>query len=107
MSNTAVSWIAHMRTLTDVCHGHVYFDEGSLEQAHALYEQLTRELKEFALGRIHKLWVLIHADNSKFWCRPSRLLTRCNGSINRLGLTVFWHPVIDDDLYAIQMRHFG
>ena len=91
-----------MRTLTDVCHGHVYFDEGSLEQAHALYEQLTRELPEFALGRIHDKPVGPHPCRQFQILVPSKSLADAVQWLNqnRLGLTVFWHPVIDDDLYA-------
>ena len=91
-----------MSRLTDACHGHVYFDDGRIEAAHTVYERLSLEFPQFSLGRIHDKPVGPHPCRQFQILVPSESLAEAIKWLeqNRLGLTVFWHPVIEDDLYA-------
>lgn len=80
-------------------HAHIYFDEGTLEKARSICEQVSEKF-DLDMGRVHEKNVGPHPrwscqlfiERAKFGRTIPWLMK------NRDGLTVFIHPNTGDDL---------
>ena len=80
-------------------HAHVYFDEGTTEQARALCEEAARRFG-VTMGRMHERPVGPHPRWSCQLAFPPALFGEVVPwlALARNGLTVFIHPETGDDL---------
>lgn len=80
-------------------HAHVYFDADSTEQARLLCEA-ARDRFGIAMGRMHEKPVGPHPVWSCQLAFPAPLFGAVIAwlALNRQGLTIFIHPLTNDDL---------
>lgn len=81
-------------------HAHVYFDQGTVDEARALRERVSQEF-DYAVGRFHEKNVGPHPRWSfQIAFEASEFATIVPWlAVNRGHLTVFVHGLSGDDIY--------
>lgn len=86
--------------LAPAYHAHIYFDAGSREKAWGLRERISLEFTGAEVGRFHEKNVGPHP---RWSCQIKFSLELFSTIVpwlmlNRDGLTIFLHPLTDDEL---------